>query len=109
MKYKELKMLRVTGILEGISYLLLLFIAMPLKYFADMPAAVKYTGWAHGLLFILFIAGAAWVAFRQQWRMLKMVEAFVASLLPFGTFIFDRKLKKDQELIEKGHKKSPVI
>ncbi len=109
MKYKSLQILRVLGVLEGISYLLLLFIAMPLKYYAGMPEMVKYTGWAHGLLFILFLTGAAWVAFQQRWRFMKMAQAVLASLLPFGTFIFDRKLKEDQESLEKGHKKSPVI
>ena len=46
--------LRLAGITEGISFLVLLFIAMPLKYWAGMPLAVKYTGWAHGVLFVLY-------------------------------------------------------
>ncbi|MEP7128906.1 MAG: DUF3817 domain-containing protein, partial [Chitinophagales bacterium] len=55
--------LRLAGITEGISFLVLLFIAMPLKYFADIPEAVKYTGWLHGLLFILYLVALANVKF----------------------------------------------
>ena len=53
-KMKSLNLFRKIAIAEGISYILLLFIAMPLKYWANMPQAVKYTGWAHGLLFVLY-------------------------------------------------------
>ncbi len=89
-----LKSLRITGIAEGISFLVLLGIAMPLKYMADMPMAVKVTGWIHGALFILFL-GLAWrVMDKYRQSFLWLGIGFVASLVPFGTFIWDKQLKK---------------
>jgi len=92
-----IKRLRIIGILEGISYLVLLGIAMPLKYMADMPAPVKYVGWAHGLLFVLFVAAVANAAIAKRWSILKVLAALVASVLPFGPFILDAKLLKQEE------------
>lgn len=91
--------LRLTGITEGISFLVLLFIAMPLKYLADLPDAVKYTGWIHGLLFILYMLALANVKFTLQWPVKKAAIAFLASLIPFGTFILDREWKKEEQMI----------
>lgn len=93
---KSVNRLRVTGIYEGISYLVLLFIAMPLKYFADLPKAVTYVGWAHGLLFVLFMAALAYVWFADGWKFKKVIFAFVAALIPFGTFYLDKKLKEEE-------------
>ena len=73
---------------EGISFLLLLLIAMPLKYAADFPEAVKYTGWAHGVLFIWYLALIATTGFDQKWSLGKKALAVIAGLLPFGTFWF---------------------
>ena len=84
--------LRLLGLLEGISYLLLLGICMPLKYLADIPEAVYFMGMAHGALFIgycLWIA-LVWQEYKQSFSW--AVLAFVASLLPFGTFVADKKL-----------------
>lgn len=83
--------------LEGISFLLLMGIAMPLKYAFDFPLAVKYTGWLHGVLFILFC-----LLILQTWLEKKIsfghaVLAFVASLIPFGPFLIDRKLAADEK------------
>lgn len=86
---------RFIAITEGISYLLLLGVAMPLKYFGDMPEAVKYTGWVHGLLFILYVLFLLEVAVKRNWTAFKSLRAFVASLIPFGTFVFDRELKRE--------------
>lgn len=85
--------LRLLGMAEGVSFLFLLGVAMPLKYVAHMPLFVKYGGWAHGLLFMLFLLAIfqAWadkaISFRQA------ALAFVASLVPFGPFLIDRRLK----------------
>jgi integral membrane protein len=68
---------------------------MPLKYFYQMPMAVKYTGWAHGLLFVTYIANAYYVKETRKQSFVKFIYAFVAALVPFGTFIYDRQLKKD--------------
>lgn len=89
--------LRLIGLLEGISFLFLLFIAMPLKYKFDFPLAVKYTGWAHGLLFILYIAALFDAYNDRKWPIVKAFYGFIASLLPFGTFVFDKTLKKEQD------------
>ncbi len=86
---------RLIAVLEGISYLVLLFIAMPLKYFAGLPDAVKYVGWAHGLLFVLFGIFLLLVWIKYKWSFGKTTVAFVASLLPFATFVLDKKLKKE--------------
>lgn len=87
---------RIIGILEGISYLVLLGIAMPLKYLAGKPEAVKYVGWAHGVLFVLYMLALANVWLAERWSFKKVVIAFIASLVPFGPFILDKQLKKEE-------------
>lgn len=97
---KLLHRFRMIGIAEGISFLVLLLIAMPLKYFMQIPEAVKYTGWAHGILFIAFIYCAFEVMGALKKNFLWLAKAFVAAIIPFGTFIFDRQLKKEESLLE---------
>lgn len=100
-KVKWLKRFRKISILEGLSFLLLLFIAMPLKYVLDMPLAVKYVGWAHGVLFMLYIYVIFPTAKRLDWNFAKTFLGLISAVLPFGPFIFDRNLKKqEKELIE---------
>ncbi len=94
--------LRRIGIAEGISLLVLLFVAMPLKYFGERPEAVKIVGWIHGVLFILFMYTAYVVSERQKWPFKKLFLAFVAAFLPFGTFVFDRQLKLEQQNLGKS-------
>lgn len=89
--------LRLIGIAEGISLLLLMGIAMPLKYLAGKPEAVKYTGWIHGLLFVLFMATVMFVYFQKSWPFKRVIIAFIAAFLPFGTFIYDKWLKKQMQ------------
>ena len=91
----NLKKFRIIALLEGASFLLLLGIAMPLKYLADMPLAVKYTGWVHGLLFIFYVLLLIQVKIEHEWSFKKAGLAFIAALLPFGTFVFDKTLQKD--------------
>ena len=95
MNIKPLNRFCFVALLEGISYLVLLGIAMPLKYFMDMPEAVKYTGWAHGLLFVAYMFLLINVAIQYNWKFSRIVLVFLASLLPFAPFIVDRKLKKE--------------
>jgi len=90
---------RVIAIIEGISFLLLLFIAMPLKYFADYPLPVRYLGWVHGVLFVLYCFLLLLVWMKYKWSFGKVFLAFIASLIPFGTFIFDRRLKREENAI----------
>ncbi|MEO6136892.1 MAG: DUF3817 domain-containing protein [Ginsengibacter sp.] len=90
---------RLIGISEGLSYLLLLFIAMPLKYFAGLPEVVKYSGWVHGLLFMLFVLALLNVKINLNWSLKKSAIAFIASLIPFGYFIFDKSLRHEDEIL----------
>jgi integral membrane protein len=83
---------RLVGIIEGISYLLLLGVAMPLKYLAGQPEAVRIVGMAHGVLFIVFslILLLAWIGKHLTFRW--AVLAFIATLIPFGPWLIDKKL-----------------
>jgi len=87
---------RVIGIIEGISYLVLLGIAMPLKYLLDVSVAVKIAGSLHGLFFVLYILALAHVTLKKRWSILKVAVAFIASLLPFGNFVLDARIKHEQ-------------
>ncbi len=84
---------RVIAFLEGISYLLLLFVAMPVKYLMGEPALVKMVGMGHGILFIAFIILLMQSAFAYRWKIGFNLIAFVASLLPFATFWLEKKLE----------------
>lgn len=93
----RIKFLRICGISEGISLLVLVFIAMPLKYFFDMPVAVKMVGWVHGLLFIAYVISVFLAIRPMKWNLLSVLIALVASLIPFGTIILDRSWKRVQD------------
>lgn len=88
-----IKRLRVLGYLEAFSWLLLLFIAMPLKYIWEQPLMVRYVGWAHGILFILYCLHLLLAKPVLRWSFAKMATGGVAAFLPFGTLWFDRKIK----------------
>jgi integral membrane protein len=83
--------LRIVAFMEGCSYLLLGF-TMILKYKFSMPLPNYIVGSAHGFLFVLYIILLLQVAFLHRWNLLKMFLAFVASLVPFGTFYADKVL-----------------
>jgi integral membrane protein len=87
---------RSIAIIEGISFLLLLIIAMPMKYLMGIPEPVKYLGWAHGALFVLFMALLLQVWIQYKWSFWKVVLAFISSLIPFGTFYLDKKIARDE-------------
>jgi integral membrane protein len=88
---------RAVALLEGVSFLVLLFIAMPLKYFADMPLAVRVTGMAHGVLFIAYAALVALLFARGTFSFMRAAWAMLMSLVPFGTFLLDRQLARDEQ------------
>jgi integral membrane protein len=94
--------LRIIAFLEGVSFLILLGIAMPLKYMAGMPEAVKIVGMAHGVFFIAFIFSLIDVKISTRMGFGKIILAFIASLLPFGTFVLDAKLLKKEMDAEKS-------
>ena len=90
-------LVRITGILEGLSYVILLGIAMPLKYMGDMPLAVRIVGSAHGALFVwlgsLVLAGLTRRGRPFGWA----ARIMMASLVPFGTFVIDRRLRLEAD------------
>ncbi len=90
----DLRHLRLIAWIEGVSYLVLLGIAMPLKYLADLPGAVRVTGMVHGVLFVLFCAALAWVWWRRRWSMARTGIVFASSLIPCATFVMDRHLAR---------------
>ena len=81
---------------EGTSFLILLFIAMPMKYFMGMPLAVRVVGSIHGLLFLLYVARLVSLRATYQWDNTFSALAFTASILPFGTFLFDKYLREKE-------------
>ena len=87
----NLKRFRLVALLEGISFIVLLFIAMPIKYMLGEPIVVKIAGMAHGGLFLLFLYLLFVTAREFKWNLSFISIAFVASLLPFGTFFLDKK------------------
>jgi len=88
----NLGLLRIIGLLEGVSYLFLLGVAMPLKYVWKMPEFIYSTGMAHGLLFVLYIFFVFLVGYQLKWNKTKLFWALLASILPFGTFIADKRI-----------------
>jgi integral membrane protein len=96
MKKNSVSLLRKVGLIEGISLLVLLFIAMPLKYIWGQPGAVKVVGWIHGALFVLFMLLVLRVYDQRGWPFKKVILAFIAAFLPFGTFVFDKQLKEEE-------------
>lgn len=90
----SLKTLTIMGYLEGTSFLLLLGIAMPLKYMMGIPEGVKYIGMAHGVLFIAYIVILMGAANKIKMPLWAMPAGVMGSFLPFGPFVFDALLKK---------------
>ena len=90
-----LRQLRLVALLEGTSFVVLLFIAMPLKYLAGLPLAVRVVGSVHGVLFLLFLAVLLRAGSERGWPVSRWLIAFVSSVVPFGTFIFDRSLRRE--------------
>ena len=86
--------LRLFAIIEGASLLILFFGAMPLKYFFDLPQAVTYVGWVHGLLFISFVVYASDVASKKQFTDRFLFLLILSSMVPFGMLFMDRQLKR---------------
>jgi integral membrane protein len=86
-----LKLFRVIAFLEGASLLLLLFFAMPMKYYFQEPIFVKTIGMAHGILFVIYIFLAIMAKIELNWSFKKMGIICLASVLPFGTFYVEKK------------------
>jgi integral membrane protein len=96
--------LRTIGLIEGISFLVLLGIAMPLKYFAGLPQAVTAVGWLHGLLFITFCIALTQAHQEAKWTLWRTGGILVAALLPFGPFVIDSRLRKEDEALRTNYR-----
>lgn len=92
--FSLLNIFRIIAFLEGISYILLLFIASPLKWFAGDPQYVKLLGMPHGILFMTYVALALLIKNDLSWKSKQFGEVLLASIIPFGTFYIDRKYLK---------------
>ena len=90
-----MKLFRFVAFLEGLSYLLLLFIAVPIKYTLGDPTLVKVLGMPHGILFVAYIGFSLFMKFQQNWNFKTLVLVLIASVLPFGTFYIDKNYLRD--------------
>lgn len=95
-KITVLKNFRIIAFTEGVSYLVLLFVAMPLKYMLHIPEPVKYFGWLHGVLFVVYSILLLQAFIVLKWSFIKTLVAFIVSFIPFGTFWLEGKLKKEK-------------
>tara|TARA_B100001029_G_C15023007_1_gene431808 strand:+ start:279 stop:557 length:279 start_codon:yes stop_codon:yes gene_type:complete len=86
-----IKLFRLVAFLEGVSYILLLFIAVPIKYLLDDPTYVKLLGMPHGILFVGYIFFTVIGKNKFNWSCLEFFIISTASLVPFGTFYVDKK------------------
>jgi len=89
-----LQALRYTALAEGVSYLILLFVAMPLKYGLGMDLAVRIAGMAHGILFIALGIALLFALWKSVVSLSMAITVFIASLIPFGAFWADCRLRE---------------
>ena len=99
----QIRIFRMIALAEGCSFLILLFIAMPMKYFMGMPEVVRVVGSIHGGLFLLYVGLLAMLHFRQRWSFSFSLYALIASVIPFGTFMLDKQLRKKEALVKVGN------
>ena len=93
----QLGRLRLLAFIEGVSFLVIIFVTMPLKYIFQIPEPNKIFGLIHGVLFVLYVFAVIQIWIDQQWKTHKMMLALLASIIPFGTFWADKKLFKHVE------------
>jgi integral membrane protein len=98
----QIRVFRMIALAEGVSFLTLLCIAMPMKYFMGMPEVVRVVGSIHGVVFLLYVGLLAMLHFRQRWSYTFSLYALLASIIPFGTFMLDKQLRKKEVLIKVG-------
>ena len=91
----DFSLLRWSALFEGTSLILLLAVAMPLKYYAGIPEAVKIIGSIHGLLFLAFLVLLFSHTVKGELNLVKTLAGFFASFIPFGTFVFKAKVLKE--------------
>ncbi|RYZ53995.1 MAG: DUF3817 domain-containing protein [Sphingobacteriales bacterium] len=94
--------LRLIGLLEGISLLILIFITMPMKYYFGHPAGSQIMGPVHGMLFLLFVFNTLSVGVEYRWKFMETTwKVLLACMIPFGTFYIDRRILRPLELRQK--------
>lgn len=93
--YQTVKTFATTALIEGISYVVLLGIAMPIKYLLDFPQVVTVVGWAHGVLFMAYVTLLVVCWIKYKWTFGRVVFYFIASLLPVVPFFVERRLRKE--------------
>jgi integral membrane protein len=94
MMKNPIAVLRATALIEGVSFLVLLFLAMPLKYIWEQPMAVRVVGSAHGALWVMFCAMLLYVTMVAKWPLARAALLFMAALIPFGPWVVDRRMKQ---------------
>lgn len=87
----QIKGFKIISTLEAVSFLVLLLIAMPLKYIFDMPQMVSIVGMGHGILFVLYVLGAYWMYEKLNWKVKTLLIAILCSVVPFGPFYIEKK------------------
>ena len=92
---KQINQFRWISVTEGISFLVLLLIAMPLKYILGLPLAVKYIGWAHGILFMMYVLQLFYLTTTLKWKFHRLFIYFIAALVPIVPFFIDRNLRRE--------------
>ena len=95
--YQSLRSLRMIGVLEGISFLVILFITMPLKYFWHTKEPNWIVGMVHGCLFLAYCILVLITAYHLKWKISVIFFALLASIIPFGTFIADKKIFREEQ------------
>ena len=91
---KTLTLFRIIAFLEGLSYILLLFVGVPLKYFGNDVTLVKMLGMPQGFLFMAYIAFIIVLRFDNPWFKKHFILIALASIIPFGTFVVEHKLRE---------------
>ena len=86
-----MKLFSIIALLEGLSYILLLFVAVPVKYYIGDPSYVKFLGMPHGILFVAYVGFAFYFKQEQNWNMKILTIILLGSVIPFGTFYVDNK------------------
>ena len=84
------QLFRLISLFEGVSYLLLLFIAVPIKYFGNDEFYVKLLGMPHGVLFVSYVILAILIRKKLKWNQTTFIKVLLASIIPFGTFYVDK-------------------
>ncbi|WP_018865238.1 MULTISPECIES: DUF3817 domain-containing protein [Thioalkalivibrio] len=90
-----MKFFRLISVLEGLSLITLLFIAMPLRTYADMPLAVTYAGWVHGILFIIYGASSLIASHLSGWPVWKWLLVLFLGVVPFGFLYVDHLIRRE--------------